>query len=298
MTIAVEVPSSSATTRIANALLAAIEPGESSGCPPLLAAAIRDAVFPGGARVRPRLVLAVAQACGDDCPSITDATAASIELLHCASLVHDDMPCFDAAPTRRGKPAVHVAFGERLALLAGDAMIVLAFEALAGACAPAPERLARLLRIIGGGVGTSGGIVAGQAWECESTAVLSTYQRAKTGALFAAATMAGAAAAGVAATQPWAALGARIGEAYQVADDILDVIGSAAALGKPTGRDAALGRLSAVQEFGLDGAVQTLKRLVREAVESIPDCAGADMLRAVILAQAQDHIPNDMLQAA
>ena len=288
----------SISTRISNALLAAISPGESAGCPPTLAAAIRYSIFPGGARVRPRLVLAVAQACGDDRPQITDAAAASIELLHSASLVHDDMPCFDNATTRRGKPSVHLAFGDRIALLTGDAMIVLAFEALAEACSSAPERLPGLLRIIGAGVGTSGGIVAGQAWECESTASLVTYQQAKTGSLFAAATMAGAASAGIIETRPWGLLGAKIGEAYQVADDILDVIGSPAALGKPTGRDAELGRPSAVHELGLTGAVHTLKQLVSDAVESIPECAGADALRAIILAQAQDHIPSDMLQAA
>ena len=94
---------------------------------------LRYAVFPGGARIRPRLCLAVAQACGEDQPAVTDAAAAAIELLHCASLVHDDLPCFDDAPLRRGKPSVHRAFGERLAVLAGDALIVLAFETLARA---------------------------------------------------------------------------------------------------------------------------------------------------------------------
>ena len=91
--------------------------------------------FPGGARIRPRLCLAVAQACGEDQPAVTDAAAAAIELLHCASLVHDDLPCFDDAPIRRGKPSVHRAFGEQLAVLAGDALIVLAFETLALAAA-------------------------------------------------------------------------------------------------------------------------------------------------------------------
>jgi geranylgeranyl diphosphate synthase type II len=284
--------------RIANALLAAIEPCESAGCPPGLAAAIRYAVFPGGARVRPRLCLAVAQACLADHAEIVDATCASIELLHCASLVHDDMPCFDNAATRRGKPSVHAAFGERLALLAGDAMIVLAFESLADACRAAPERLPALLRIIGQGVGTSGGIVAGQAWECESKASLSIYQQAKTGALFAAATMAGAAAAGVQQAQAWGMLGAKIGEAYQVADDILDVVGTEATIGKPIGRDAALGRPSAIDELGMAGAVKCLKQLVADAVDSIPDCAGIDTLRAIIIAQSQRLLPSAMLQAA
>jgi geranylgeranyl diphosphate synthase type II len=284
--------------RITQGLTAAIEPGEGAGCPPGLAAAIRYAIFPGGARVRPRLCLAVAHACGDDKPAIADAAAASIELLHCASLIHDDMPCFDNAPFRRGKPTVHVAFGERLALLAGDAMIVLAFESLADACKSAPERLPALLRLVARGVGTSGGIVAGQAWECESTASLAVYQLAKTGALFAAATMAGAAAAGVRNAESWGVLGAKIGEAFQVADDILDVVGNPATIGKPTGRDAELGRPSAVDELGMAGAVHCLKQRVAEAVASIPECPGADALRVVILAQAQSLLPSDMLRAA
>ncbi|MEO8010149.1 MAG: polyprenyl synthetase family protein, partial [Dokdonella sp.] len=209
--------------RIEQALLAALEPGESAGCPPRLAAAIRYAVFPGGARIRPRLCLAVAQACAEDHPAIVEAAATAIELLHCASLVHDDLPCFDDAATRRGKPSVHKAFGERLAVLAGDAMIV-----LADSCRAAPARLPTLIRIIARSVGTAGGIVAGQAWECETDAPLSQYQQAKTGSLFAAATMAGAVSAGVSDAAPWSLLGERIGAAYQVADDILDVAGNAA----------------------------------------------------------------------
>ncbi len=101
-----------ATTRIEKALDAALERAEVPECPPKLAAAIRYAVQPGGARIRPRLCLAVAAACGDDHPALTDAAAAAIEILHCASLVHDDLPCFDDAELRRGKPSVHKAFGE------------------------------------------------------------------------------------------------------------------------------------------------------------------------------------------
>lgn len=284
--------------RINNALVAAIEPGERDGCPPNLAAAIRYSVFPGGARIRPRLCLAVAQACAEDHREISNSAASAIELLHCASLVHDDMPCFDDAPMRRGKAAVHLKFGEKLALLAGDAMIVLAFECLARNCSNAPERLPSLLRIVGAGVGTAGGIVAGQAWECEATSNLSVYQRAKTGALFAAATMAGAAAAGATDINQWRSLGAQIGEAFQVADDILDVEGNSAILGKPTGRDAELGRPSAVQQFGMAGAVKCLKELVAGAVSSIPDCPGSEELRAVIIAQVKSLLPIEMLQAA
>jgi geranylgeranyl diphosphate synthase type II len=285
-------------TRIEQALLAAIEPGESAGCPPGLAAAIRYAVFPGGARVRPRLCLAVASACLEDHPATVDAVAASIELLHCASLVHDDLPCFDDAAVRRGKPSVHRAFGERLAVLGGDAMIVLAFESLAAGCSASPERLPALMKILARSVGTAGGIVAGQAWECEPRASLSEYQQAKTGSLFAAATMAGAAAAGASDPESWRCLGERIGEAYQVADDILDVAGNAAEIGKPVGRDAALGRPSVVAQLGLEGAIGCLRKLVAEATDSIPAIPGADALRAVIFAQAQGLLPRDLRQAA
>jgi geranylgeranyl diphosphate synthase type II len=291
--------SMSTAPRIERALEAAIEPGEASGnCPPRLAGALRHAVFPGGARIRPRLCLAVAQACGDDQPAVADAAAASIELLHCASLVHDDLPCFDDAATRRGRPSVHRAFGERLAVLAGDALIVMAFESLALGCRTAPGRLAPLLRVIGGAVGTRGGIVAGQAWECEPELAIDRYQQAKTGALFAGATMAGAAAAGWADPSRWELLGARIGAAYQVADDILDVAGNAAEIGKPTGRDAALGRPNAVAERGLAGAIAWLKQLVAEANAAIPDCPGADGLRTVLLAQSQALLPRGLSQAA
>ncbi len=109
------------TSRIEQALVGALGHCERDGNPPGLAAAMRHAVFPGGARVRPRLCLAVAAACGDGYPQLADSAAAAIELLHCASLVHDDLPCFDNAVMRRGRASVHAAFGERLAVLAGDA---------------------------------------------------------------------------------------------------------------------------------------------------------------------------------
>src|SRR3954470_2416047 len=113
-----------AATRIELALTVAVTRAEAPGCPPRLGAALRHAVFPRGARIRPRLCLAVAAACGDDDPTAADAAAAAaaVDLLHCASLVHADLPCFDDAPTRRGKPSVHRTFGEPLAVLAGDAL--------------------------------------------------------------------------------------------------------------------------------------------------------------------------------
>lgn len=286
-----------ASKRIEQALSQALAHGETSDCPPLLAAAVRYAVFPGGARVRPRLCLAVARACAEDEPAVTDGAAAAIELLHCASLIHDDLPCFDDAPMRRGKPSVHAAFGERLAVLSGDALIVLAFQTLALGGARAPRRLATVLQIVGRGVGMPAGIVAGQARECEPRVVLADYQRAKTGALFAAATMAGAAAAG-ADPEPWRALGERIGEAYQVADDILDVTADPEVLGKPIGRDAELGRPSAAEELGMEGASRRLKALVAEAVASIPPCPGATDLRALFVQEAQQFLPKSLFLRA
>jgi hypothetical protein len=127
---------------------------------------------------------------------MSDAAATAIELIHCASLVHDDMPCFDNADTRRGKPTVHRAYGEPLALLTGDTLIVMAFEVLARAAATDPERAVTLIRILGESTGMPGGICAGQGWESEDKIDLSAYHRAKTGALFTAATRMGAAAAG------------------------------------------------------------------------------------------------------
>ena len=282
--------------RIETALTAALSRAE-AGAPPRIAATLWHAVFPGGARLRPRLTLAVAGACGDDRPDLTDGAAAAIELMHCASLVHDDLPCFDDAETRRGKPSVHRAFGEPLAVLAGDALIVLAFETLANAAQTAPDRLARLVCILSRSVGLPGGIVAGQAWECEPVVDLSEYHRAKTGSLFAAATVAGAAAAGV-ESDMWRRLGECLGEAYQVADDLRDVLGNPDELGKPIGRDAVLGRKNAVAEFGIGGAVSRLEQLVAEAVESIPGCPGAEKLRALIRAESRRFLPEKMARLA
>jgi geranylgeranyl diphosphate synthase, type II len=265
--------------------------------PPGLANALQYAVFPGGARIRPRLCLAVALACGDDQPAAADCAAATIELLHCASLVHDDLPCFDDAGLRRGKPSVHKAFGERLAVLVGDELIVLAFEALGRVGVLAPQRAVSLLSIMGRAIGGPQGIIAGQAWECEPEIDLSEYQRAKTGALFAAATMAGAAAAG-AEPAAWNLLGFRLGEAFQVADDIRDVVADAAEIGKPIGQDAALGRPSAVERYGLSGAVQHLEQLIADALERVPPCIGAAAMREVVLAEAATLIPKGLARRA
>lgn len=279
------------TLALEGALSAALASTESPSGPPLLAQAYRHAVFPGGARIRPNLVLAVSAACDEVDKELSMAAAVSIELMHCASLVHDDLPCFDDASTRRGRPSVHKQFGERLAVLTGDGLIVLAFQVLASARAAHADRVAPLMKLIAEATGAPNGIVAGQAWECEPRANLRDYQRAKTGALFAAATAAGAVAGGGDA-QAWRFLGEWLGEAYQVADDIRDVIGDPELLGKPVGQDVAHGRQSSARELGLFGAIQNFDLLVGKAIRAIPSCSGAQRLRELVLAESERLVPR------
>lgn len=285
------------TARIETALRASLDEALAGPVPPLLAAALEYAVFPGGARVRPSLLLAVAAACGDDAPALADAAACAVELLHCASLAHDDLPCFDDADLRRGLPSVHRRFGVPTALLAGDALIVLAFETIAKAGAERPLRLPALLGAVARGVGAPAGIVAGQAWEQEPTPSLQAYHSAKTGALFMASTMAGAIAAG-ADPGPWRALGDRLGAAYQVADDLLDAMASEEESGKSAGRDVALSRPSAARELGLQGAADRLDALVAEAAASVPACPGAKALREIVRMQAARLVPKQLARNA
>ncbi len=247
-----------------------------SGTPPRLRAAMRHAIFPGGARVRPRLVLAVAEACGAD-PAHAYPAAVAIELIHCASLVHDDLPCFDDAPLRRGRPTVHVRFGEALAVLCGDGLIVAAFDELAHGAATLP-RLVPAISVLAGAVGARGGLVAGQAWEAEPEPELVRYHRAKTGVLFEAAVGMGALVAGRDPAH-WRALGAAFGEAYQLADDIVDRTGDATVLGKPVGQDLAHARPSAVAELGFTGARARLDAIRARAPELVPHCPGGEGLR-------------------
>lgn len=277
--------------RIELALEETLRAFENQGGPNSLSQAIRYAVIPGGARIRPQLCLAVAIACGNDDPSLAMGAGVALELLHCGSLVHDDLPCFDNSELRRGMPSVHKAYGERLAVLAGDALIVMAFESLLHAAQDSLNRLAPVMKIIAQGVGSPHGIIAGQAWECESKVDLRVYQKAKTGALFSAATTAGAAAAG---SDPvvWGLLGESLGEAYQVADDIRDVIGDMESLGKPVGKDEELDRPSATRRLGLDGAVEYFDELVARAIRSIPDCPGQLMLKKLVLNESERLVPN------
>jgi geranylgeranyl diphosphate synthase, type II len=274
---------------IEKALTQALIAACSTDCPPLFAKAIHYAVFPGGARIRPKLVMAVTQACGDADTKAAMAGACAIEMLHCASLVHDDLPCFDGAAYRRGKPSVHIAFGERLAVLTGDALIIEAFATTAA--------YPSITRIVAQSVGAPNGICAGQAWECETSMDLVRYQRAKTGALFAACTMVGAAAAGRDA-KAWSPLGMLIGEAFQVADDLRDVAGTSGEIGKPTGQDAAHGLPNMVSTLGFDGAMHYLDNLLERVVASIPDCPGRVALGQQIVAVSRAMVPQHLARGA
>ena len=278
-------------TRIEAAISKAVAVGRGDVVtPPKLASALEYATAPGGARIRPTILMSVAIACGDNKPEISDAAAAALELIHCASLVHDDLPCFDNADVRRGKPSVHRAYSKPLAALTGDSLIVLPFGVLARQSSLAPDRVAQLILTLAQRTGMPGGICAGQGWESEDEIDLSAYHQAKTGALFIAATQMGALAAGQEA-EPWLELGARIGEAFQVADDLRDALYDVETLGKPTGQDDLHGRPNAVTELGVQGAISRLKDILGGAIASIPSCAGEAQLAEMVRMYAERLTP-------
>ena len=258
---------------------------------PELANAIKYSVFPGGARIRPKLCLAVAKACGDEDEKISLASCVAIELIHCASLVHDDLPCFDNALIRRGKESTHVKFGQPLAVLAGDSLIVGAFEELAISSKSNPDKLSQLIRILAKSSGMPSGICSGQGWESEKTIDLSSYHRLKTSSLFVAASQMGAVSAGE-NPENWLGLGTGIGEAFQIADDLRDSEGTEKSIGKPVNQDISNNRPSAVVELGKDGARNKMRVILDEAIESIPACVGRDKLIEVVKKQ------SDMLISA
>lgn len=277
--------------RIEAAMTAAIARGQGGDAPARLASALDYAVTPGGARIRPTLLLSVAIACGDDRPGLSDAAAVALELIHCASLVHDDLPCFDDSDLRRGKPTVHRAYSEPLAVLTGDSLIVMGFDVLARAGAADPLRALQLVSALATRTGMPMGICAGQGWESESQINLSAYHRAKTGALFIAATQMGAIAAGY-EPEPWEELGARIGEAFQVADDLRDAVCAVEEIGKPVGQDVLHARPNAVKELGVQGAMKRLKDILGGAIASIPSCPGEAMLAEMVRRYAEKMTPG------
>ena len=258
--------------RIEQSLRDALVVASSSECPGKLSRAMEYAVFPGGGRVRPRLCLAVAMACGAPIRNETFAAAASLEFLHCASLVHDDLPCFDDAGLRRGKPSVHAAFGEAVAVLAGDALILLAFDVLVRGFGRRPDRMAELLRVTCDAIGAPGGIIAGQAMEFEDQIDLPAYHRSKTASMFVASCASGAICANR-EPWPWVQVGESIGAAYQAIDDILDVSGAVTDIGKPVGQDERNAKPSLVEEVGVDVAIAAAAGKLRSAREAVPEYA-------------------------
>jgi len=278
-------------TRIDRAVTRSVGLGRNGDAPQKLSSALKYATTPGGARIRPTILMSVALACGDDLPEVSDAAAAALELIHCASLVHDDLPCFDDADTRRGKASVHRAYSEPLAVLAGDSLIVLAFEVLARAAVHDPLRSSALVLTLAQRTGMPGGICAGQGWESEEKVDLGAYHRSKTGALFIAASRMGAIAAGHEDPDAWEELGARIGEAFQVADDLRDALYDAETLGKPAGQDELHARPSAVATYGVDGAIRHLKDILGGAIASIPACPGEAKLAHMVRMQAERLTP-------
>ncbi len=238
--------------------------------------AMRYAVLGGGKRLRPLLALATCEALGGH-KAAAMRVACAVELIHAYSLVHDDMPCMDNDVLRRGKPTVHVQFGEAQALLAGDALQALAFELLVpddGSVQPVMSaRLCRLLALAAG----SGGMAGGQAIDLASVGLaldrpaLELMHRHKTGALLQASVMMGAATAGV-STDTEARLaeyGACVGLAFQVVDDILDVTADSATLGKTAGKDAASDKPTFVSLMGLASAQTYADRVLDQAHEAL-----------------------------
>lgn len=242
----------------------------------------------GGKRLRPILTLAAADACGA-VGHATRAAAVALEAIHAYSLIHDDLPAMDNDNLRRGQPTCHIAHGEATAILAGDALQALAFQTLVQADAPGPIRLAlieRLSRAAG-----AQGMVAGQALDMAATdqainlSALELMHRHKTGALIEAAVLMGAESCGEndsARLDALARYARAIGLAFQVQDDILDVTGDTATLGKQQGADQNLNKSTYVSLLGLPAARQHAQSLVEEALSSIMDFdERAEPLRAL-----------------
>jgi farnesyl diphosphate synthase len=259
----------------------ALSQGIAADSPAQLGQAMRYAVLDGGKRLRPLLVLATAEAVGNEASSAAALRAAcAIELIHAYSLVHDDMPCMDNDVLRRGKPTVHVQFGEAQALLAGDALQTLAFEMLT----PQDESVSPAVQAVCVGLlaRASGyqGMAGGQAIDLASVGQrltedqLRQMHRLKTGALLLCSVQMGAACEPGVPTPVQASLqrfGEALGLAFQVVDDVLDVTADSATLGKTAGKDEAADKPTYVALMGLDAAKAYADSLAAEAMQALAD---------------------------
>ena len=275
------------------------------GVPPGLNAAMRYSLLAGGKRLRPMLVLGAAEACGarvglapEDAGRLAMPAACAIELIHTYSLIHDDLPSMDNDTMRRGRPTSHVVHGEAMAILAGDALLTEAFALLARD--PAADttmnpgeldrRRLQVVRIVADAAG-SAGMVGGQVLDLEATSNPGTFDREslramharKTGALIRGSAVAGAVMAGAdeAMTSSVDAYGESIGLAFQIVDDILDVEGESAALGKTAGKDAAAGKPSYPSIYGLAESRRLAASCIERAVESLERASLGGQLAAI-----------------
>lgn len=257
--------------------------------PAPLHGAMRYAVLGGGKRLRPQLVYAGGAACGEH-GEVLDPAACAVELIHAYSLIHDDLPAMDNDELRRGRPTCHVAYGEAMAILAGDALQALAFEILArdGDETPQAAIRIRMLQVLGGACGSTG-MAGGQALDLAATgkslglAELEHMHACKTGALIRASVKLGALAAGCTNEEVLAPLdrcAAAVGIAFQVRDDILDVEADSDTLGKTAGKDAEQDKPTFPSILGMQAARDHLLRRTEEALQALSGFdASADPLR-------------------
>jgi farnesyl diphosphate synthase len=275
--------------------------GLDHGAPAALVDAMRYAVLDGGKRLRPLLVLAaqeaVCEAADAGAAQAALRAACAVELIHAYSLVHDDMPCMDNDVLRRGKPTVHVQFGEASALLAGDALQALAFELLTPVEGPVPPTTqAKLCGLLARAAG-SAGMAGGQAIDLASVGLplserqLREMHELKTGALLQGSVLMGAH-CGAPAPQALAGLthyGAAIGLAFQVVDDILDVTADSATLGKTAGKDADQNKPTYVSLMGLQASQAYAQQLLAQALAAL-DASG--LVRTQPLRALADMVVN------
>jgi geranylgeranyl diphosphate synthase, type II len=254
-----------------------------------LRAAMIHASLLGGKRIRPVLCYASAEAAG--APMQTgDSAACAIELVHCYSLIHDDLPAMDNDDLRRGIPTVHKAFDEATAILAGDALQAQAFRIIARISVLAPEIRLQMIEILAAAAGYDG-MVSGQAIDFEATGKslsldqLETMHSLKTGALIRASVQLGALASGHVDMEKLNALTRYadcIGLSFQMQDDILDVVGDTATIGKRQGADQALNKPTYVALLGLEGAQRKARDLTEDALTALADFGtDANMLRSI-----------------
>ncbi|KRE87745.1 geranyl transferase [Rhodanobacter sp. Soil772] len=276
--------------RAEQALDCSLPPAEQS--PAELHRAMRYAVLGGGKRLRPLLVYAAAHALGEDGPQL-DAAACAVELIHAYSLVHDDLPAMDDDALRRGRPTCHIVFGEAMAILAGDALQALAFEILADDSSQrtSPATSMAMLRTLGRACGAEG-MAGGQALDLAAVGhpltldELEHMHACKTGALIRASVQLGALVAGADGDtlQALDRYAHAVGLAFQVRDDILDVEGESAVIGKTAGKDAAAAKPTFPSIIGLDASRARLAELTDAALAAIaPLSARATLLEELAL---------------